>query len=168
MKTISSMTSRRPGADGRHLGLVDEGWQSHWHRPDGSGDDEAAETGRPLLILLADDDELVRSVVRLTLEDESYEFLEAKDGLEALELCSRYRPDLAILDWRMPGATGVEVIERLRRDEATARIPTILLTANGEPSQIQHGCEVGARAFLVKPFSPLELVRTVEAVFGSG
>lgn len=125
----------------------------------------APESTQRRVILLADDDELVRSVVRLTLEDQCYEFLEAADGLEALQLCRRHRPDLAILDWRMPGATGVEVIERLRADDSTAGIPTILLTANGKPSQIEYGCRAGARAFLVKPFSPLELVRVVEEVF---
>ncbi len=119
---------------------------------------------RRLLILLADDDDLVRSVVRLTLEDREYEFLEAATGLEAIELCNRHRPDLAILDWRMPGATGIEVIERLQRAERTMHIPTILLTANDKPSQIEQGCRAGARAFLVKPFSPLELVRAVETV----
>lgn len=118
---------------------------------------------RPL-ILLADDDDLVRSVVRLTLEDREYQFLEAATGLEALELCRRHLPDLAILDWRMPGVTGIEVIERLRAEEGTMEIPTILLTANGMPTQIRQGRQAGARAFLVKPFSPLELVRTVEEV----
>ena len=118
-----------------------------------------------LLILLADDDDLVRSVVRLTLEDQEYDFLEAATGLEAIELCTLHRPDLAILDWRMPGATGIEVIERLQEAESTMDIPTILLTANDKPSQIERGCRAGARAFLIKPFSPLELVRTVETVF---
>lgn len=161
------MTSRRVEGEDRVPEGVGAASESRWRRSNGSADDEAVDRGRRRLILLADDDELVRSVVRLTLEDEIYEFLEAADGVEALDLCRQHRPDLAILDWRMPGATGIEVIERLRRDEATARIPTILLTANGEPSQIRHGCEAGARAFLVKPFSPLELVRTVEGIFGS-
>lgn len=128
-------------------------------------EDDRSRRERRLLILLADDDDLVRSVVRLTLEDREYEFLEAATGLEALELCNRHRPDLAILDWRMPGATGIEVIERLQQAERTMHIPTILLTANDKPSQIERGCRAGARAFLIKPFSPLELVRTVEAVF---
>lgn len=133
-----------------------------WNR---RGPEGAPERSGRRLILLADDDDLVRSVVRLTLENQDYEFLEAADGLEALELCRRHHPDLAILDWRMPGATGVEVIERLGAEDSTSHIPTILLTANGNPSQIERGWRVGARAFLVKPFSPLELVRTVEEVF---
>lgn len=130
----------------------------------GSNGERARGRAERRLILLADDDDLVRSVVRLTLEEQSYRFLEAANGLEALDACRRHLPDLAILDWRMPGATGVEVIEKLRSAEKTAAIPTILLTANGKPSQIEYGCRAGARAFLVKPFSPLELVRTVDEV----
>ena len=120
------------------------------------------------VILLADDDDLVRSLVRLTLEDREYTFLEAENGFEALELCRRESPDLAILDWQMPEITGVDVAEALQSDPLTAHIPTILLTANGSDSHIEQGYQVGARAFLVKPFSPLELVRAVEDVLGSG
>lgn len=161
MKTASARAASGSGRNGTNRNGSERGYSVF----DRLGGQEKALRERRSLILLADDDELVRSVVRLTLDDRRYEFVEAANGLEALDLCQRHHPDLAILDWRMPGASGIDVIESLRGDTATIDIPTILLTANGEPGQIRQGWQAGARAFLVKPFSPLELVRTVEEVF---
>src|SRR5690242_12521897 len=90
-------------------------------------------------ILLADDESNLRMLVHTTLEDPQYQILEAADGLAALELARREHPDLLVLDWMMPGMTGVEVARELRQDTATAHIPVIMLTAKGQEKDKEQG-----------------------------
>jgi CheY-like chemotaxis protein len=113
-------------------------------------------------ILLADDEENLRTLVRTTLDQPGYRILESEDGAAALELARRERPDVVVLDWMMPGMTGMEVLTALRRDQATARIPIILLTAKGQRADHQQAVASGASAYLMKPFSPLQLLTKVE------
>ena len=94
-------------------------------------------------ILLADDEEALRILVHTTLEDPEYEIIEACDGTEALALALTERPDLAVLDWMMPGLTGVEVTAQLRAHEETSRIPIILLTAKGQADDRVQGNKAG-------------------------
>lgn len=117
-------------------------------------------------ILLADDEANLRILVRTTLEDLEYYILEATDGTTALELARKERPDLLVLDWMMPGINGIEVAAALRQDPATAHIPVIMLTAKGQEMDKAQGHAVGAYAYLIKPFSPLELLRKVQEVLG--
>jgi signal transduction histidine kinase len=115
-------------------------------------------------ILLADDEAHLRTLVRTTLEDPRYRIVEASTGTAALELARRERPDLVVLDLMMPGLTGLEVLQRLRVEPDTARVPIVMLTATGQEKDRTRALQLGADAYLVKPFSPLELLQTVEAL----
>lgn len=115
-------------------------------------------------ILVADDDADIRDVVTFKLGNAGHTVLVAHDGSEALNI-ARERPlNLAILDVRMPGLTGVEVCRRLRREPMTARLPVILLTAQSEESDVEAGFEAGADDYITKPFSPREVGSRVQAV----
>jgi CheY-like chemotaxis protein len=112
-------------------------------------------------ILLADDEKPLRILVHTTLDSPEFNILEACDGVEALEIARRVRPDLLVLDWMMPALTGLEVARRLRQDPATADIPIIMLTAKGQEADREIAAKAGITAYLVKPFSPLELLDRV-------
>jgi CheY-like chemotaxis protein len=112
-------------------------------------------------ILIADDEEDLRLLVEITLENPQHRVVMAEDGTKALECIHRIRPDLVILDWMMPGLNGLEVVQHLRLDSATAGIPVILLTANDSQANQDQASMLGIFAYLVKPFSPLELLQTV-------
>jgi len=112
-------------------------------------------------ILLADDEESLRILVHATLDYPEFRIVEASDGEEALEMARRHRPDLMVLDWMMPGKTGVEVTAELRRDSATRDTPIILLTAKNQQDDIVAALETGVTTYLVKPFSPAELLGKV-------
>lgn len=117
-------------------------------------------------ILLADDEANLRILVRTTLDDAEYCILEAADGTTALELARQERPDLLVLDWMMPGVNGFDVARALRQDPTTAHIPIIMLTAKGQETDKERGRSLGTSAYLVKPFSPLELLQKVQEILG--
>jgi two-component system, OmpR family, phosphate regulon response regulator PhoB len=117
-------------------------------------------------VLMADDEQSLRTLVRATLEDPDYRILEAADGRAALELALRELPDLLLLDWEMPKLDGVDVAAALRREPSTATIPIIMLTARGQAADREQGMAAGASAYLVKPFSPLELLEKVREFLG--
>ena len=115
-------------------------------------------------ILIADDEEDLRKLVAITLEDPAYRIVTAVDGEQALDQIRQIGPDLVILDWMMPGLNGLEVIKQLRQDPTTVKIPIVLLTANicqKDQAEVQT---LGLVAFLLKPFSPLELLHLVQEV----
>ncbi len=116
-------------------------------------------------ILIADDESSLRMLARITLDDPDYRILEAADGLTALDLVRSDKPDLLILDWMMPGLTGIEVTQSLRQDPRTATIPIIMLTAKGQDTDKAQGRAAGVKAYLVKPFSPLELLQQIQAIW---
>ena len=126
------------------------------------------ERGDPIrpLVLVADGDEDIRALVTFRLERSGYEVVTAYDGVQALELARERHPDLAVLDVMMPRLSGLEVTRRLREDEATQRIPVILLTARVEKADVARGLEAGADDCVTKPFSPQELRDRVEHVLG--
>ena len=117
-------------------------------------------------ILLADDEANLRILVRTTLDDSNYNILEVADGTSALDLARQQRPDLLVLDWMMPGINGIDVARTLRQDPSTADIPIIMLTARGQETDKAQGGSLGAYAYLVKPFSPLELLQKVQEALG--
>jgi len=117
-------------------------------------------------ILLADDEANLRMLVHTTLDDPQYRILEAPDGTTAFALANKERPDLLVLDWMMPGMTGIEVARALRANTSTAHIPIIMLTAKGQEKDKEQGRTFGTYASLVKPFSPLELLEKVQEVLG--
>lgn len=115
-------------------------------------------------ILLADDETNLRKLVRTTLEDPRYRILEAQDGTGALELVRKEHPDLLVLDWMMPGMTGIEVARVLVSEASVLVRRIIMLTARGQEKDREEASALGICHYLVKPFSPRELLEKVEAV----
>lgn len=116
-------------------------------------------------LLIADDEEGIRSLVRMTLEADSYEILEARDSDEALALAQEHRPDLMFLDVMMPGDSGFEICRKLKADPSTAEITIIMLTAQAQERDREEGVAAGADDYFTKPFSPVGLLYKVEEVF---
>lgn len=115
-------------------------------------------------ILIADDDPNLRLLVTLTLDTPEFEVLEAVNGREVLSILERRPVDLLILDWMMPGMTGIEVARKLGSQPETNSIPIVMLTARTEDQDLRQATEAGIRYYLSKPFSPIELLETVERV----
>lgn len=128
-------------------------------RPRKSSDHSAMT--RPL-VLVADDDADILSLVRMRLERAGFMVVAARNGREALDLARERRPSLAILDVAMPELSGLEVTQRLRADHDD--VPVILLTAHAMDRDVAAGADVGATAYLTKPFSPQELESRVRAI----
>jgi two-component system phosphate regulon response regulator PhoB len=118
-------------------------------------------------ILIADDEESLRTLIETTLEAPGLRILQAADGNQAVELARQEHPDLILLDWMMPGKTGIEVAGVLRSQPATADIAILMLTAMGQEQDRQRGLALGIRAYLVKPFSPLQLLECVQGVLAT-
>jgi DNA-binding response OmpR family regulator len=118
----------------------------------------------PLTVLLVEDERDIADLVRYHVEKAGMRFLHAADGGTALRLARAERPDVALLDLTLPGLDGLEVCRQLRRDAATRRLPVIMLTARGEEVDRVVGLELGADDYVVKPFSPRELVARIRAV----
>jgi DNA-binding response OmpR family regulator len=116
------------------------------------------------VVLVADDEPDLRSLVQYSLRGAGYEVVTAADGDEALGLALERKPDLAVLDVRMPKLSGLEVTRRMRTNEATAHTPVLLLTAAVEKEDVAEGFAAGAYGYLEKPFDPWELVSRVEAM----
>jgi two-component system cell cycle response regulator len=114
------------------------------------------------LVLVADDEEDIRTLVTLRLQRAGYEVIEAKDGEEALRLAAERKPDLLVLDVSMPGRSGTAVTRELQ-EQGPAAPPVILLTAHGHTSARIEGLESGAVDYIVKPFDPAELTARVRA-----
>jgi two-component system, OmpR family, response regulator ResD len=114
-------------------------------------------------VLVVDDEPTIAEVVARYLERAGYSARIAADGVEALEAVAKQRPDLVVLDLMLPGIDGLEVMRRMREQDHE-RIATILLTAKGEESDRVVGLRLGADDYVVKPFSPAELVARVDAV----
>ncbi len=113
-------------------------------------------------ILLVDDEKEIRSLIRATLGDQQYEFYEATNGKEAVEKALSVVPDLVLLDILMPVMDGHEACRKIRSDPSTRSVTVIMLTAKGQDEDIEKGKESGADDYLIKPFSPLDLLRKVE------
>ncbi|MBX6350277.1 MAG: response regulator transcription factor [Clostridia bacterium] len=114
------------------------------------------------LALVVDDDDHVRELVRLALEKQGFRVAQAADGREALKLADELLPDIVILDLMLPAVDGWEVCRRLR--QAGGRVPILMLTARGEEDDEVRGLNLGADDYLVKPFSPRQLVARASAL----
>jgi two-component system phosphate regulon response regulator PhoB len=115
-------------------------------------------------VLIVDDEASIREMIAVALEMADYDYLEAADAREAHSLIIDRQPDLILLDWMLPGTSGVELARRLKKEEATCEIPIIMLTAKVEEDNKIQGLEVGADDYITKPFSPRELVARLKAV----
>ena len=117
-------------------------------------------------ILLADDQDGVRHLVRLTIASNAYLILEAADGDEAWAILQIMRPDVALLDVGMPGRDGFALTRAIRADPLLAETRVILLTGHKDPASMTAGRTAGADHYLTKPFSPLQLIAMVEKCLG--
>ena len=115
-------------------------------------------------ILVIDDERDLIELVRYNLEKEGFDVIAATDGQSGLEVVRKHRPDLVVLDLMMPGLDGLQVCQQLRSDPRAGRIPVIMLTAKATEADRVVGLEMGADDYIVKPFSPREVVARVKAV----
>lgn len=113
------------------------------------------------LVAVVDDDEQVLNLLRQLFELEGFAVVEARDGLEALEVVAAERPDALVLDIMMPRLDGLSVLRRLRAGSDHRGLPVILLSAKATEDDVAAGLEAGADAYVTKPFEPLELVERV-------
>jgi len=118
----------------------------------------------PRRILIVDDDESVRSLLRMTMPEGEYEVEEATDGEEVLALLAGRVPDLVLLDWKMPGRHGSLVLDELKSRHP--QLPVIVLTAEIAEHHRSLAEALKVDVFLTKPFSPLELLATIERLLG--
>jgi CheY-like chemotaxis protein len=120
-----------------------------------------------LVILLAEDNALIAEPLELRFERLGQTVLSAADGLSAIDLAVRYRPDLAIVDLRLPGMDGLTVVRRLKDDQELADMPAITMSAGDRNLDEPAAMAAGARSHLQKPFKFAELLRLVEGLSGS-
>ncbi len=114
-------------------------------------------------ILIVEDQSDIRKLIRMTLEFEDYEIHEAADGAFGLRMASAVRPDLVLLDVMMPGEMdGLQVCQAIKANPVLAGMKVVLLTARGQARDREAGQKAGADEYLVKPFSPLQLIETIE------
>jgi DNA-binding response OmpR family regulator len=119
-------------------------------------------------ILAVDDDPVIIDLLRLNFELEGHEVATAADGAGALELARANTYDVIVLDVMMPAPDGFSVCQTLRAEPATADVAIVLLTARAQTADRDRGMQVGADAFVTKPFDPLELVEVVESLASGG
>lgn len=118
-------------------------------------------------VLVADDDPVVREVLQRALTARGYEVIAVEDGTSAVAAAHEHSPELALLDWLMPGMYGPDVCAALRAQPETARIPLVLLTTQGEERDVAHGYRSGADEYLTKPFHPREVLAVVERLLAA-
>ncbi len=116
------------------------------------------------MVLVVEDESALADLLRYNLEREGYRVAVAVDGEEALMLSSEAPPDLVLLDWMLPKASGVEVCRRLRARQETRNTPVVMLTARDEESDRVRGLDMGADDYVTKPFSMSELLARIRAV----
>jgi two-component system phosphate regulon response regulator PhoB len=115
-------------------------------------------------ILIVEDEPAIRDMIAYALRTQSYQPVCAQDGKEALQAVAERIPDLILLDWMLPGTTGIELVRRFRKEANTRDVPIIMLTAKGEESDRIAGFDSGADDYVVKPFSARELLARIKAV----
>ncbi|MDD1784348.1 phosphate regulon transcriptional regulator PhoB [Enterovibrio sp. ZSDZ35] len=115
-------------------------------------------------ILVVEDEAPIREMLCFVLEQKGYQAVEAEDYDSALEMICEPYPELILMDWMLPGGSGINLIKHLKRDELTRQIPVVMLTARGEEEDKVRGLEVGADDYITKPFSPKELMARLKAV----
>jgi two-component system phosphate regulon response regulator PhoB len=115
-------------------------------------------------VLLVDDEVSIREMLRLALELAGFECREAGDIHEAYQLVVDQVPDIILLDWMLPGGSGIDLLRRLKQAEASRDIPVIMLTAKTHEDNVIQGLDVGADDYITKPFAPKELIARMRAI----
>lgn len=118
-------------------------------------------------VLVVDDDPQVLRLLRVNFELEGYDVMTATNGEEALDLVGRDSPDAVICDVMMPGIDGLEVVRRLRADPATVALPLVVVSAKAQRSDVAAGLQLGADAYVTKPFDPAELLKVVAGLLAA-
>jgi CheY-like chemotaxis protein len=119
-------------------------------------------------ILVIDDEPDVRWLIRMSLERAGHEVIDAEDGLRGVALAQRQRPEIIVLDLMMPVMDGYAVLEALAKDERTASVPVVVLSARAIPDEAERAVGAGARAFLEKPFDPDLLAGELNDLLSAG
>ncbi len=114
-------------------------------------------------VLIVDDEFAIRDMLRMALEIADFDCLEAENILDAHRLVVDERPDIILLDWMLPGGSGLELLRRLKRNDVTRDLPVIMLTAKTAEDNVIQGLEIGADDYVTKPFAPRELIARIKA-----
>ena len=115
-------------------------------------------------ILIAEDERDIRDLIEFTLKYAGYEVVKASNGAEAVELAPTVKPDLILLDVRMPRMTGYEACRTIKSMDTMKNIPIVFLSAKGQQSEMESGMDAGAYDYILKPFAPDELNRRVKEI----
>ena len=116
-------------------------------------------------VLIVEDEVAIVTLLRYNLEREGFRVYSTGDGEEAVTMVKEYKPDVIVLDWMLPSMSGIDICKQLRWNTDTKGIPIIMLSARGEESDRIRGLDAGADDYIVKPFSPAELVARIRAIF---
>ncbi len=116
-------------------------------------------------VLIVEDEVAIVTLLRYNLEREGFRVYSTGDGEEAVTMVKEYKPDVIVLDWMLPSMSGIDICKQLRWSTDTKGIPIIMLSARGEESDRIRGLDAGADDYIVKPFSPAELVARIRAIF---
>jgi len=116
------------------------------------------------VILVVEDEVAIRDMLRMALEIAGFDCIETEDIRAAHSLILNEQPDLVLLDWMLPGGNGIELLRRLKRDDATREVPVIMLTAKTTEDNVVQGLDIGADDYVTKPFAPRELIARINAL----
>ena len=134
-----------------------------WHQPVDFG--AIAEIGlMRFKILIVEDEPEIRELLKFSLERADYDVIEAESAEAAISLLADKKPDLAVVDWMLPGMSGVALAKRLRKDDFTSDIPLLMLTARSEETDLLKSFDAGFDDYMSKPFSPKELIARLKAL----
>ena len=114
-------------------------------------------------VLIVDDEFSIRDMLRMALEIADFECLEADNIQDAHRLVIDERPDIVLLDWMLPGGSGLELLRRLKRNDTTAELPVVMLTAKAAEDNVIQALDIGADDYVIKPFAPRELIARIQS-----
>lgn len=120
------------------------------------------------IILVVEDEAPIREMLQFILQQANFKVLLAEDAKQAYQILNSTKPHLVLLDWMLPGISGIEITKHLRDDQKLAEIPVVILTARATEENKIKGLEIGADDYIVKPFSPRELIARIKAVLRRG
>ena len=115
-------------------------------------------------ILIAEDERDIRDLITFSLRFAGYEVIPTTNGEEAFQTAMKERPDLVLLDVRMPRMTGYEACQQIKAEQSIQHIPVVFLSAKGQENEVKTGIEAGAEEYILKPFSPDQLIERVQAI----
>ena len=115
-------------------------------------------------ILVVEDEKDIRQLITFTLQYANFTVIAGKDGQEAVDLSAKEIPDMILMDVRMPRLDGYAACKKIKENKETAHIPVVFLSAKGQDGEIGKGFEVGASDYLLKPFTPTELIERVKSI----